>query len=71
VIWQVPETDHWKKYLKDLISEHFQETRSQIAKKILDDFNEESKKFKQVCPKEMLDKLTNPLSLRTKISKAV
>ena len=71
VIWQVPETDHWKKYLKDLISEHFQETRSQIAKKILDDFNEESKKFKQVCPKEMLDKLTNPLSLKTKISKAV
>ena len=35
VIWQVPETDYWKKYLKDLISEHFQETRSQIAKKII------------------------------------
>ena len=71
VIWQVPETDYWKKYLKDLISEHFQETRSQVAKKLLEDFNEESKKFKQVCPKEMLDKLTNPLSLKTKISKVV
>ena len=26
VIWQTPETDYWKNYLKNLISEHFKET---------------------------------------------
>ena len=29
------------------------------------------KKFKQVCPKEMLDKLTNPISITKKVSVAV
>jgi len=71
VVWQMVETDYWKQYLKDLISEHFKETQSQIAKKLLDNFNKEFKKFKQVCPKEMLDKLSKPLSLKTKISRAV
>ena len=71
VIWQVPETDYWKKYLKKLISEHFKETQSQVAFKILENYNNEVKKFIQICPKEMLDKLLNPLSLETKISKAV
>ena len=71
VVWQVPETDYWKNYLKNLISEHFKETKSKIAHKILQNYNMEVKKFKQVCPKEMLDKLPNPLSLNIKTSKAV
>jgi len=71
VIWQIPETDYWKKYLKDLISEHLKETKSEIAKKIIANFKEEIKYFKQVCPKEMINKLSNPLSLKTTISKAV
>jgi len=71
VIWQVPETNYWKNYLKNLIKEHFQETKSKIAQKILENFEEENKNFKQVCPKEMLDKLINPLSLTKNISKAV
>ncbi len=69
--WQIPETDHWKNYLKRLINEHYKETQSKIAKKILEAYNSEVKNFKQVCPKEMVDKLSNPLSLKTKISKAV
>ena len=32
-------------------------------------YNDEVKKFQQICPKEMIDKLTNPLSLKTKILK--
>ena len=28
VVWQMVETDYWKQYLKDLISEHFKETQS-------------------------------------------
>ena len=71
VVWQVPETDYWKSYLNNLINQHFEETQSQIAKKILENFNKEIQNFKQVCPKEMLDKLTNPLLLKIKVPKAV
>ena len=34
-------------------------------------FDHEVKNFRQVCPKEMLDKLPNPLTLKPKILKAV
>ena len=71
VIWIEPETDYWKNYLKNLIDEHFKETQSKIAEKILMNFNNEVKKFQQVCPKEMLDKLINPLSMKAKTLKAV
>ena len=71
VIWQPPETEHWKNYLKSLINEHFKETQSKIANKIIKNYDYEIKNFIQVCPKEMLDKLSNPLSLKTKRSKAV
>ena len=71
VIWQVPETDYWKSFLNNLVDQHFKETQSQIAKTILENFISEVQNFKQVCPKEMLDKLTNPLLLKTKVSKAV
>ena len=71
VTWMIPETDYWKTYLKNLINEHFKETRSTKAEKILINFNKESKKFQQVCPKEMLDKLKNPLTLKQETLKAV
>ena len=71
VIWLIPETDYWTNYLKSLVEEHFKETQSKIAEKILKNFIGELKNFKQVCPKEMLDKLTKPLSLKKKILKAV
>ena len=57
VVWQTPETDYWKNYLRNLINEHSQETQSEIAKTIIENFNNEVQNFKQVCPKEMLDKL--------------
>ena len=71
VIWQIPETDFWKGRLKNLINEHLKETQSKIAQQILENYNDEVKNFKQVCPKEMLGKLSNPLSLKKKILKAV
>jgi len=71
VIWQIPETNFWKNYLKNLIKEHFKETQSKIAKDIIDNFDSELKNFKQICPKEMLDKLSNPLTLKNKLSKAI
>ena len=33
-------------------------------------FENELKKFKQICPIEMLDKLDNPISLRSLTKKA-
>ena len=62
VIWQKIETDYWKSFLKNLITEHQHETESLISKKIIDNFDQEIENFIQVCPKEMIDKLENPIS---------
>ena len=62
VIWQKPETGYWINYLKILVKEHFEETNSELSKKIIENFNEEVFNFLQVCPKEMLDKLINPIT---------
>ena len=31
VIWQIPETDYWKNYLREIISEHVSETHSELS----------------------------------------
>ncbi|MDC3087512.1 glutamate synthase large subunit [Candidatus Pelagibacter sp.] len=67
VIWQNVETTYWKNYLKRLVLEHSNETGSQISKNLISDFENEIKNFVQVCPKEMLDKLENPITLKTKV----
>ena len=67
VIWQTPETDYWISFLKDLIEEHFKETNSNLSKKIFENFDQEIDNFIQVCPKEMIDKLVNPITLKSKI----
>jgi len=63
VIWQRPETEFWIKFLKDLILNHSRETNSIFANKLLDNFENEIINFFQVCPKEIVDKLDNPLTL--------
>ncbi len=70
IIWQAVETDYWKKFLKESLNTFVKETNSKIAQKILNDFDNELKKFKQICPIEMLDKLDNPISLRSHTKKA-
>ncbi len=70
IIWQLVETDFWKEFLKNNINEFFKETNSYTAKKILNNFEFEIKKFKQVCPIEMLDKLENPISSKPASKKA-
>ncbi len=67
VIWQNVETDYWKNFLKDLIIEHSKETNSLISENMIQNFDEEIKNFIQVCPKEMVEKIENPISLTTKI----
>tara|TARA_S200000501_G_scaffold172949_1_gene162918 strand:- start:1318 stop:2511 length:1194 start_codon:yes stop_codon:yes gene_type:complete len=67
VIWQKPETEYWISFLKNLILEHLKETKSFLAKNIILNFENEINNFVQVCPKEMLDKLKNPISLKSNI----
>ena len=62
IIWQKIETDFWVNNLKTLINKHFQETNSQVSKKILENFDKEITNFYQVCPKEMLDKIENHIT---------
>ena len=69
VVWQNIETEYWKNYLKDLILEHSKETMSELSNKIINNYEEEIKNFVQVCPKEMIDKLENPITLKSKIQK--
>ena len=66
VVWQEVETEYWSKNLKNLLEEHLKETGSNISQKILNNFENELEKFIQVCPKEMLDKLDKPISLKNK-----
>ena len=71
VIWQSIETKYWTNYLKKLVEEHFYETSSVISKKIFENFNEEILNFLQICPKEMINKLENPISLNSSIKEVV
>jgi glutamate synthase (NADPH/NADH) large chain len=67
VIWQNVETEYWISFLKKLVLEHSTETDSLISKGIVQNFKDEIKNFIQVCPKEMVNKLENPMTLKTKI----
>ena len=71
VVWQRLETEYWKNLLKNLVQKHFKETKSKIAEKIISDYKNEINYFYQVCPKEMLDKLDNPIMTKDKINIAI
>ena len=55
----------------DLVKEHFNETNSLLAKKIFENFNAEMLNFLQICPKEMINKLENPISLKSPIKEVI
>ena len=67
VIWQNVETEYWINFLKKLVLEYSKETGSILSKNIITNFEEEIKNFVQVCPKEMINKLKNPITLKSKI----
>ena len=67
VIWQNVETDYWKNFLRNIVFEHSKETNSELSKKLIDNFDEEINNFVQVCPKEMINKLKNPITLKPQI----
>lgn len=71
VIWQRIETDYWNDFLLNLIKLHEKETQSVYSKKIIQQWSNEKSNFYQVCPKEMLNKLKQPLSNKAVHGKAV
>ena len=50
-----------------MILEHSKETNSDLSKNIIDNFENEIKNFIQVCPKEMINKIDNPITLKSDI----
>jgi len=71
IIWQKIESKYWTKYLKDMIVQHYEETNSSLAKRILNNFELEKNSFKQICPIEMLDKLKHPITTKFSVKTAV
>ena len=71
VIWQKIESKYWTEYLKNMIVQHYEETNSSLAKRILNDFELEKNNFKQICPIEMLDKLEQPITTKSSVKAAV
>jgi glutamate synthase (NADPH/NADH) large chain len=53
---------HWEAQLKGLIEAHVVETGSRHGARILANWAEERMNFLQVCPKEMVSRLSHPLS---------
>ena len=55
--------DHWMSQLEELIEAHLEETGSQKAARILQDWDTEKANFVQVCPIEMLKHIPAPLGI--------
>lgn len=71
IIWQKIASKYWTEYLKNMIVQHYEETNSSLANKILNDFELEKNNFKQICPIEMLDKLEQPITSQSSVKAAV
>ncbi|ARE83641.1 glutamate synthase [NADPH] large chain [Roseovarius mucosus] len=54
---------HWEAELKGLIERHVAETSSRRGQDILQYWDQERAHFIQLCPKEMLNKLSHPLGM--------
>ena len=64
------QSNYWKNVLKELIISHYNETNSSHAKKIIDNWEVEYLKFIQICPKEIVSTLSEPLVEEIKKKKA-
>ncbi len=62
VVMQRLASDHWDGVLRSLIADHARETGSPFAAGILRNWEFERGRFWQVCPKEMIGRLTHPLT---------
>jgi glutamate synthase (NADPH/NADH) large chain len=63
VIYQPVQTPYYLTLLRDLISEHLEETQSRFAERILTEWEVEQSAFWQIVPREMLNRLEHPILL--------
>ena len=63
VVTQRLEVPHYTDRLRALIREHMQMTQSELATRLLHDFDVELASFWQIVPKEMIDRLEVPTTL--------
>ncbi len=61
IVWQRLASTYWETKAKALIAEHAIATDSKWSNAVLDDWDRWRGKFWQVCPKEMLSRLAQPL----------
>jgi glutamate synthase (NADPH) large chain len=61
IIWQRIASPYWQAKAKTLIAEHAISTDSKWSNAILDDWDRWIGQFWQICPKEMLTRLSHPL----------
>jgi glutamate synthase (NADPH/NADH) large chain len=61
--WQRIETPHWDERVYRLIRTHVDETQSRFAEQLLNDWGRERGHFWHVVPKEMLNRLDQPLKV--------
>ncbi len=65
IVWQRLASTYWETRLRALIAEHAVATGSRWSNSVLDDWDRWRGRFWQVCPKEMVSRLSHPLSDRT------
>ena len=70
LVYQGIQSNYWENVLKSFINDHYNETNSLHAKKIIDNWESEVSKFIQICPKEIMNSLVEPLVEDTKEKKA-
>jgi glutamate synthase (NADPH/NADH) large chain len=62
VVWQRLSSEHYEGELKSLIRQHFEATGSEFSQTMLAEWDHKRGKFWQVIPKEMIGRLTVPVS---------
>ncbi|MEO1045942.1 MAG: glutamate synthase large subunit [Pseudomonadota bacterium] len=62
ILWQRLASTHWEKELKGLVAQHVRMTGSKWAEEVLANWDLYRGMFWQVCPKEMVERLTHPLN---------
>ncbi|MEE8515179.1 MAG: glutamate synthase large subunit, partial [Alphaproteobacteria bacterium] len=64
LVFQRIETEYWENQAKALVLEHIENTQSRFAERLLNDWRRQVVKFWQVVPKEMLDLLDQPVTVK-------
>ncbi|MDJ0949434.1 MAG: glutamate synthase large subunit [Alphaproteobacteria bacterium] len=62
VVWEPVESEHWEAVLRGLVEDHVRETQSRFAETLLAEWDRVLPMFRQVVPKEIVDKLEHPIS---------